>query len=110
MCACMSRARGRARRMPRGLSVYNVLHVPGHMLELYCSKQQSVHGARREGAPDTGRWTSQLRRHFRRLTHHLWLWAQSRSLRAEGWVHLQRETSNEDQAVSPMWGDSSWTP
>ena len=42
--------------------------------------------------------------------HQIWLWAQSRSLRAEGWVHLQRETSNADQAVSPMWGDSSWTP
>ena len=96
--------------MPRGLPAYNVVDVPGYVAELYCSKQQSAHGARRAGAQDTGRWTSQLRRHFQGLSHHLWLWAQSRSLRAEGWVHLQRETSNADQAVSPMWGDSSWTP
>ena len=34
------------------------------------SKQQSAHGARRAGAPDTGRWTSQVRKHSQRAPHH----------------------------------------
>ena len=34
MCACMSRARGRARRMPRGLPAYNVVQVGADVAEL----------------------------------------------------------------------------
>ena len=59
--------------MPRGLPAYNVVGVCGGMYLNYIVANNRVftHGARRAGAPDTGRWTSQLRRHFQRLSHHL---------------------------------------